>query len=143
MWHFQQNHSLLLEATLVLGSDSVTDIDRKKKKDLFLRVTIIMNFYQFPYSMKQRVPPVTEDIIPVSEQRNGRSLLPKEEQPGHTRLTGRPALARETRMSSATMTELPPRKPQALSHVTVERFNSDGMGLAIPAYFRRRREDAW
>lgn len=93
--------------------------------------------------MKQRVPPVTEDIIPVSEQRNGRSLLPKEEQPGHTRLTGRPALTRETRMSSATMTELPPRKPQALSHVTVERFNSDEMGLAIPAYFRRRREDAW
>lgn len=45
-------------------------------------------FYQFPYPVRQRVPSVTEDIIPISEQRNGRSLLPKEEQPGHTRLTG-------------------------------------------------------
>lgn len=40
MWHFVQKYSLLLEATLVLGSDFVTDIARKKK-DHFLRVTIM------------------------------------------------------------------------------------------------------
>lgn len=68
MWHFIQKHSLLLEAILMLGSDFVTDIDRKRRS--FSESYYYHEFYQLPFSAKQRVPSVTEDIIPVSEQRN-------------------------------------------------------------------------
>lgn len=62
----------------------------------------IMNFYQFVYSIKERIPSVIEDISPVSEQRKMRTEISFQVRPSSdTRASeGQPTLARESWMNS-------------------------------------------